>query len=82
MANYVKNDLGKEVLAIGAPGSIARVQVQYPALIARIHPMLPNEAFEAILAAGIASKLETQSLLLASGHEFGLREARKTEIFS
>jgi hypothetical protein len=40
--NYVKNDKGETVIAIGAPGSIERVKVEYPGLIEDINEFLSN----------------------------------------
>jgi len=37
MANHLINDRGQSVLAIGAPGSQARVRIQYPKLIESIN---------------------------------------------
>ena len=34
--NYITNDKGESVIAVGAPGSIARVKAKYPALIYRV----------------------------------------------
>lgn len=74
MANYTLNDKGQEVLAIGAPGSIVRVQVEYPSLIEKINSFwfqfaegnyrqgIP-EVIDMIREAGITSHLETESII-------------------
>jgi len=74
--NHTTNDRGEYVIAIGAPGSIARVTVEYPMLIAELNDLYENagdcygrmvdEAVKLIRASGIKSKLETQSVLAAS----------------
>jgi hypothetical protein len=74
--NYVKNDLGENVLAVGAPGSIARVKQEYPKLISELNNLYwiaqedygqgIDQAVELIRNAGIKGSLETNSILEAS----------------
>jgi len=69
----VKNDMGNMVVAIGAPGSMARVQCEHPALINTLNECydFSNESKQHGLAvaellikqSGITSKLERESLL-------------------
>jgi hypothetical protein len=33
MANHIKNDKGESVIAVGAPGSVARMLCEFPVLI-------------------------------------------------
>jgi len=71
MVNSVKNDRGEYVIAIGAPGSIARVKVEYPKLIDRINSLWnqqagQDEAIEAIRDAGIKDRMTTTHLMEAS----------------
>lgn len=40
MANHIVNDRGETVLAVGAPGSDARFEVQYPSLIEKAKAIL------------------------------------------
>lgn len=78
MANSIKNDRGVFVCAVGAPGSIERVKLEYPDLIDRLN-LLYYQSFDAygravdkaiqlIRDAGIKSELETRSLLSASAY--------------
>lgn len=65
---YIENDRGEHVIAVGAPGSIARAKIQYPTLIEQIddlysHGAERSEAETLILDKGIRSKLETESIL-------------------
>jgi hypothetical protein len=55
--NRTTNDFGKEVIAVGAPGSIERMRVEKPKLIGELILM--------ITGAGILSHLEVRSLLKA-----------------
>ena len=76
--NTITNDHGQSVLAVGAPGSIERVKVEYPKLIARLNTLYHeacdspgravDEAVQMIRDAGITSYLETNSLLAASDY--------------
>jgi len=69
--NVIKNDLGQDVIALGSPGSLARVKVQYPALIQKLVTIDKKAARALIKAAGITSTLETESLLEAAGKTSG-----------
>ena len=65
--NYVKTDIGDMAFAEGAPGSIARVRVQYPRLIEhlrkmRVQGMSAEDAQFVMAAHGINSQLERNSL--------------------
>jgi D-arabinose 1-dehydrogenase-like Zn-dependent alcohol dehydrogenase len=74
--NYIIDDYGRQVIAVGAPGSTERMKVQYPKLINSLnslylqahnsHFRAIDEALELIRETGIRSKLETTSLLQAS----------------
>jgi len=74
--NHVVDDYGNTVIAVGAPGSIERVKVEYPKLIERLTSLYwqayespgcaVDEAIEMIRAEGVTSELETVSLLKAS----------------
>ena len=43
--NYIQNDKGEWVIAIGAPASIARAAIQYPLLIETIDEMYAQGAW-------------------------------------
>jgi len=84
MVNSIVNDRGQTVYAIGAPGSLARVKVQYPKLIDRLNSLWMQQAniADAIIAvreAGISSPYETNSLIDASffGQDFFARSIVK-----
>ncbi len=74
--NHIINDYGQTVIAVGAPGSIARVTVEYPKLINRLNSLwlssyststrCIDEAIEMIRNEGINSTLETNSILQVS----------------
>lgn len=75
--NYVKNDYGENVIATGAPGSIRRVEVEYPRLIKSLRELRlkdgdssvsMNRAVKMIKSAGPTSRLEISSILAASGY--------------
>ncbi len=76
--NQTKNDSGQWVDAVGAPASVERVKVEYPALIDRINSLYfqscgspgraVDEAVQMIRDAGIKGTLETRSVLLASAY--------------
>ena len=73
MFNHVKNDFGKDVQAIGAPGSEDRVKVEYPNLISKINNIYfmtegkrQDEAIELIRESGIRDRLTTTSLMNVS----------------
>lgn len=66
--NVVENDRGEWVTAVGAPGSLARAQVEWPDLIEKIRTLrIERIAVLAIRKAGVCSHLETRSLLTAAG---------------
>jgi hypothetical protein len=65
------NKLKNGNIAIGAPGSIERVKVEYPKIIEELDSLyyqqaLSSDAIEYIRAKGIKSRLETNSLMEAS----------------
>ena len=65
------NDKGQSVLSIGAPGSPARVRVQYPALIERLNSVHVQEGnladcIDEIRRAGITDNMTTRSLIEVS----------------
>ena len=73
--NAIQNDEGKWVVAVGAPGSIARARARWPRLIQRINADFethqgtrPDYAIEAIRDAGVsrADENETSAILAAS----------------
>lgn len=67
--NYVVNDRGDLVPAIGAPASIERMVVERPALIQKVNTM-ENVALALTLikASGVSCTLEAESILMASKH--------------
>lgn len=66
--NHIKADTGKLVVAVGAPGSVKRVEVQYPILIHNIRKLHSWADAEAALRFKGFSRLETNSILFAAGH--------------
>lgn len=68
MANHITNDAGELVIAIGAPGSIARAEVEYPNKIAAIDEMYArggerDEAIKFLKESGINSEMERESIM-------------------
>lgn len=71
--NHVINDYGQDVIAIGAPGSEARVKVQYPKLIKEVTDLYfksydcighcIDEAIEMIREHGIKNYMTTDSII-------------------
>ena len=77
MANHITNDAGKLVIAIGAPGSIARAEVEHPNKIAAINEMYCQgaEREEAIIflkESGINSEMERESIMHHTCFEGGI----------
>lgn len=79
MANHVTSDRGETVIAVGAPGSIERVKVEWPALIEKVAQLyeasadLPgrglNQATEMIQSAGVdVGSLTMLSILEVAGY--------------
>jgi hypothetical protein len=76
--NYVTDDWGRSVPAIGAPGSVARVACERPKLLGQLNALYfqshdspgraVDEALELIRKNGISSAMETASLLKASNY--------------
>jgi hypothetical protein len=74
--NHIQNDAGQSVIAIGAPGSLARCAAQYPQLIAKLNSLYcdsvdcfgraVDKAIELIRSAGVRSEMETNSILACS----------------
>jgi len=74
--NHIVDDRGATVLAIGAPNSIARIQVTYPELIGRLNALFDqayecpgkalDEALGLIRASNIRDERETLNILEAS----------------
>lgn len=72
---YIKNDYEKEVISVGAPGSLAHVKVQYPKLIDRVsylhlhafsyHANYDDEIIAAMIEAGVEGKMEAESIIQA-----------------
>lgn len=46
--NYTKNDKGEDVIAIGAPGSLARAKVEFPALIEELNALPDGTPIEEV----------------------------------
>jgi hypothetical protein len=65
MVNHVQNDKGEHVIAVGAPGSVARVKVEFPALLEAIAGDDDEDALVEIKRRGITAPLEIESLLSA-----------------
>ena len=73
--NSIKNDIGEIVTAMGAPGSVERVKVEYPSLIKKLNKIYVealayglygrsiDKAIEVIRESGIKSPLETKNIL-------------------
>ena len=76
--NHIIDDRGVSVVSIGAPGSLARVKVQFPKLIERLnvlyfsayecHGKAIDEAVEMIRDSGVISGMETTNILLSSNY--------------
>ena len=78
--NYIKDDYGRMVVAVGAPGSVARVKCQYPKLIERFdswfwgeHSQRPprgahSDALDEMVRMGITSPMERQSIIDATSY--------------
>lgn len=71
--NYVPADNGEMVIAEGAPGSIARVRVQFPCLIEKLRKLKrenrPVQDAEFLMQCnGINSRLERNSLLTVASY--------------
>ena len=71
--NHITNDFGVDVIAVGAPGSIARMRCQWPSLLNSINAMFFDEgpgrniddALEAIKYVGVP-KEDWNAVLIAS----------------
>jgi hypothetical protein len=77
--NYTTDDLGRSVIAVGAPGSVERMRCERPALIERMNAIRAcsydcrqskaiDVALDEARAAGVRSGLETRSIILASDY--------------
>lgn len=71
--NYLHNDRGQRVIAVGAPGSRERVKCEYPQLIEELQALrLRGKSAEAALRhirkAGVRGMVEYESLLLEAGY--------------
>lgn len=74
MANHITDDYGRDVVAIGAPGSIMRMGVEFPKLIAEVasyhmqafsyHISCDDEIVRAIVSAGISSYSEAEAIII------------------
>jgi hypothetical protein len=73
---HLTDDYGREVIAVGAPGSVARMECQYPKLLDRVSTLhmhcfsypgsnCDDEIIQAMLDAGLESKLEAESVVTA-----------------
>jgi hypothetical protein len=83
--NHVINDRGETVIAVGAPGSLARARCERPGLIEQLGVMRGSEEIEGKLGAadscvvlatrlhgeGIISPLESSAVLTAAGYAEG-----------
>lgn len=77
--NYVINDRGQPVIAVGAPGSVERVTVERPELLERLNKLRIqaygspghglDAAIELIRAVGVRSEMETSALVQASNYK-------------
>lgn len=63
--NHLINDLGVNVVAEGAPGSLARVRCQFPGLISRLQLRDIEQTAQEMIRAGIESKMEAENLVWA-----------------
>lgn len=68
MANYITNDKGYTVVAIGAPASIARAKVEFPLRIEALNELYTQgakrqRAIDLLKKSGINSELERNSIL-------------------
>lgn len=66
--NYIENDRGEFVIAVGAPGSPARAAVEHPTKIEVIDEMYTEgaelqEVIDYLIGLGIKSELERESIL-------------------
>lgn len=68
MANYTRNERGEYVAAVGAPGSIARLMVEYPVTISYLRGLHLNTAIWMVKGMKKISPLEMKNLLVASEH--------------
>ncbi len=78
MANHIINDKGQTVIVIGALGSVARAQAEWPALIDRVRGHYEafedapshavDRAVEMIRAANITDEVKTLAILEAAGY--------------
>lgn len=90
--NSIKNDLGQNVVSIGAPASIERVKIEYPKLISRLNSLYEQSygsygravdlAISMIKDAGVKSELETASLLRASRYAEELKGSATSLVLS
>ena len=74
--NYLTDDYGRSVISVGSPASVERVKVEYPKLINNLNSLYysaydcagkaVDEAVQLVRDAGITSKMETNSILMAS----------------
>ena len=72
---YIRNDYSKDVISVGAPGSLAHVKVQYPKLIDRVsylhmhafsyHANCDDEIVAAMIDAGIEGRMEAEGIVQA-----------------
>jgi len=68
MANYTTNDRGETVLAVGAPASIVRAEIEHPNKIAAINEMYCqgadlSEVIAFLKENDINSELERESII-------------------
>lgn len=83
--NYIENDKNESVIAVGAPGSIARVTVQYPKLLEkmrRVSLTINNEALRnrvhdfLMCEANVEKGLTRQNLLVCAGYASSIEIGR------
>lgn len=60
--NHLINDLGVNVVAEGAPGSLARIRCQFPG---RLQLRNIEQTAQEMIRAGIESKMEAENLVWA-----------------
>lgn len=87
--NHVVNDKGETVISIGAPGSIERAKIQWPALIENLNRLYSSayesygkaidDAYQMIRDAGVKGRMETDSILMASDYR---NESNNGSVFS
>ena len=72
MANYITNDIGERVVAVGQDGSVARMRVKYPGLITKLdiayHAGITRRDAEGMIIDACAGTFEVMAILNASSY--------------